>query len=159
MDLSLRAADVASDRVQWFPRLGFDAYLGVLARADFLLDSLHWSGGLTSLDALSLDVPIVTLPGKLMRGRQTAAMLRLLELPELIASDFDEYLRIAARLAHSPDFRIGLRARIRERKHRLSDYRDSQAALLQFLCEAGPATLPAQVFRWTCPGPAATMAG
>ena len=65
---------------------------------DAMLDTLHWSGGNTSLDALACGLPIVTLPGPFMRGRQSAGMLSLLGVPELIARDRADYVAIATRL-------------------------------------------------------------
>lgn len=38
---------------------------------------------------------VVTLPGALMRGRQSAAMLRLAGAPELIAASQEEYVELA----------------------------------------------------------------
>lgn len=101
-------------------------FFGLLARADVALDSIGWSGGNTSLETLWHDTPIVTLPGETMRSRHTAAMLELLELPELIARDADDYVRIAVELGRSADWRADLAARIAERKHRL--YEDSRVA-------------------------------
>ena len=59
----------------------------MLSVCDVLLDTLHWSGGNTSLDALAAGLPIVTIEGELMRGRQSASMLRYLGLDECIAFD------------------------------------------------------------------------
>lgn len=109
--------------VRGLPRAQF---FGLLARADVVLDSVGWSGGNTSLEALWHDTPIVTLPGETMRSRHTAAMLELLELPELIARDLDDYVRIAVALGRSADWRAELVARIAERKHRL--YEDPRVA-------------------------------
>jgi predicted O-linked N-acetylglucosamine transferase (SPINDLY family) len=103
------------------------------AHMDFNLDSPGWSGGNTTLELLAFDVPTVTLPGEVMRARHSAAMLRILELPELIARDADDYVRIAVRLARSADWRAELRARIRERKHRLYDDAGAVAAFAQAL--------------------------
>ena len=66
--------------------------------ATSMVDTLHWSGGNTSLDALACALPIVTLPGRFMRGRQSAGMLRLMGIDELVARDADDYVRIVARL-------------------------------------------------------------
>jgi predicted O-linked N-acetylglucosamine transferase (SPINDLY family) len=101
-------------------------FFGLLSRADIALDSVGWSGGNTSLESLWHDTPIVTLPGETMRSRHTAAMLVLLELPELIARDADDYVRIAVELGRSADWRASLSARIAERKHRL--YEDPRVA-------------------------------
>jgi predicted O-linked N-acetylglucosamine transferase (SPINDLY family) len=56
-----------------------------------------------------------------MRGRQSAAMLRIVGVPELVARDRDDYLRIASRLVDDPAWRTGLSARIREGRSRLFD--------------------------------------
>jgi CRISPR-associated protein Csy1 len=86
---SRRAAPAA---IQVRARMSRAQFLGVMAVSDVMIDTLRWSGGNTTLDALSTWLPIVTLEGELMRGRQTAAMLRILGLEELIAADRDDYL-------------------------------------------------------------------
>jgi protein O-GlcNAc transferase len=129
---------ITADRLQIHERVAFLKYLGILADTDVVLDSLRFSGCLTSLDALSMDLPIVTLPGRTMRGRQTAAMLELLEIPELIARDEDDYVRIALALANEPAWRLAIRKRIRERKQRLFEFDDSVRALTRFLVEVQP---------------------
>lgn len=113
-----------------------DEWFGLAAASDFALDSFRWSGGVTSFEMLSLDVPIVTLPGPVMRARHTAAMLRLMEIPELIARDQDDYVRIAIELANSADFRAEMRGRIAERKQRLFDGTAVHAAFADFLVDA-----------------------
>ncbi len=126
-------------RLQIFPELDYDGYIGVLEHADVMLDTLLFSGGLTSMDALSRDIPIVTLPGSLLRSRQTMAMLKILQLDELIAADVDDYARIAVRLARETHWREDIRGRIARHKHRLFDYRAAQLALQDFLLGASAA--------------------
>ena len=101
------------------PRLPFEAYRRLLACADVVLDSPHFCGGNTSLDALAQATPVVTIEGRFMRGRQTAAMLRLLEAPALIARDIDQAATIAVDIVHSPD-----------RRHELSERFDANASQL-----------------------------
>ncbi len=125
-------------RCRVHPRLPAGAYYRFIARADLCLDSLDFSGGVTSLDALWRDKPIVSLPGALMRGRQTSGMLRLLGLDELIAGDSADYVRIATNLAADPPRRAALSARIRSRKTEL--YRDDSTlkAVADFLRTVEP---------------------
>lgn len=73
-------------------------FLRHLAGARVVLDTFGWSGGNTSLEALAMGTPVVTLPGPFMRGRHTYAMLKLIEADELIASSPDDYVHIAARV-------------------------------------------------------------
>ena len=81
--------------------------------------ALHWSGGGTSLDAIAMDVPVVTLPGKFMRGRQTIAMLRLLGLEPLIAADIDDYVAKAIGLVSNRGMNELIRELIAKKKSNL----------------------------------------
>ncbi len=111
--------------VRVLPQVGHDDYLRINLSCDAMLDTLHWSGGNTSIDALACGLPIVTLPGAYMRGRQSAGMLRLLGVPELIARDRAEYLALASRLVEDRAWRDALRARIRAGHGALFDARDA----------------------------------
>src|SRR6202020_147921 len=66
--------------------------------ADVVLDTPGWSGGKSTLDCLAADPAIVTIPGRFMRGRHTAAILRRIGCEATIAGSVDEYVTIAARL-------------------------------------------------------------
>jgi len=99
-------------RARIVPAMPHEDFLRVNLACDAMLDTRHWSGGNTSLDALACALPIVTLPGPYMRSRQTAGMLSLLQVSELTAGGADDYVRIATRLVTEPDWRRGLAARI-----------------------------------------------
>jgi tetratricopeptide (TPR) repeat protein len=114
-------------------------FLGLARAGDVNLDSIGWSGGNTTLEILWFGTPTVTLPGRTMRSRHTAAMLRLLELPQLVARDVDHYVDIAVELGRSADFRAEMRGLIEARKHRLYDDRAVVAALEAFCLSAAGA--------------------
>ncbi len=61
-----------------------EGFLAVNRACDVMVDCLHWSGGNTSIDALASALPVVTRPGRFMRGRQSAAMLDALGLQRLV---------------------------------------------------------------------------
>ncbi len=109
----------SAGRIKILPRVAHAEYLRICQLCDAMLDTLHWSGGNTSLDALAVGLPIVTLPGKFMRGRQSYAMLQMIGCEELIAKDIQDYVRIALRLARDSDFRKELSQRIRAMHGRL----------------------------------------
>jgi len=90
-------------QVKFLPRLAGPLFRGALAAADVVLDTLRWSGGNTSMDAFAAGAPVVTVDGRFMRGRQTAAMLRMMGLAELVASDPDDYVRLALAVARDRD--------------------------------------------------------
>jgi predicted O-linked N-acetylglucosamine transferase (SPINDLY family) len=91
---------------------------------DIALDPFPFCGGMTSLDALWMGVPVVTLPQTMIAGRQTASMLANLGLPELIAPDEASYLACAVELARDVERLATLRTGLRERFRRspLADY-------------------------------------
>jgi predicted O-linked N-acetylglucosamine transferase (SPINDLY family) len=123
------------ERTYVLPHLSHEGYLAVNLACDAMLDTVRWSGGQTSVDALDCGLPVVTLPGAMMRGRQSAGMLRLIGADELIAKDIDDYVRIATRLCADPEWRLALSARIRERSSRLFDDAAPIAALDAFYRE------------------------
>ncbi len=130
IDSRLRAADLdAGLHCHWLPRLPIDAFRRLLASSDVILDSIHFSGGNTSLDALAQGTPIVTIEGAMMRGRQTAAMLRILDGPDTIAPDITRAAIVAADLVHSPDRRADLAARLEANADRLFERTEALDAL------------------------------
>jgi protein O-GlcNAc transferase len=119
--------------VELIGRRDYADYLGGVAVADLVLDSIGFSGGATSLDALSVGTPVVTVEGEFMRGRQTAGMLRLLGADELIAGDIDAYVEIAISLCRDADRREMLRSRLLEQIDRLFEPADVLPAFAAFL--------------------------
>jgi predicted O-linked N-acetylglucosamine transferase (SPINDLY family) len=115
------------------PLQSLAGFIGLARGCDFALDSVGWSGGMSALDLLGAGVPIVTLPGRSMRCRQTAAMLRLLDAPQLIARDAEDYLDKAVALASHPDQRRRLGERLYAARHRLHDTAPVIAALERVL--------------------------
>ena len=108
-------------RVKLLPFFPHDDFKRINALCDVMLDTLHWSGGNTSLDALAMGLPVVTLPGAFMRGRQTMGMLTLLGVEELIATSTDDYLTIAKRLGADKPYRDDVSQRILANLPRLFD--------------------------------------
>jgi CRISPR-associated protein Csy1 len=105
----------------------------VNASCDVMLDTLHWSGGNTSLDAIASGLPIVTQPGRFMRGRQSAAMLRMVGVGELVVEDCDAYVALAASLANDPARRADLSRRMRDGHGALFSRDEPIRALEDFL--------------------------
>ena len=108
-------------------------FSAALSLSDVFLDSIGWSGCNTTLESTAHDLPIVTLPTPLMRGRHTLAILRQMGITETIADTVDDYIEIAVRLAHDTAWRDSIGASIAERKHRLFRDHSTVRALESFL--------------------------
>ena len=139
------------DRLVFLPRLSYPDYLNLLCEADVLLDSLHFSGGNTSMEAVAMGVPVVTLPGRFIRGRFTLGCYRQMDFSETIAQDEDDWLRLALELAHDAQKRSELRATVAAKSVQLlrctEAAQEFEAALVRLaredVPEAGIATLGA----------------
>ena len=110
--LEARGVDIHERVVFLAPFIPHARYLRLNALCDVMIDTLHWSGGNTSLDALAMGLPIVTCPGELMRGRQSQAMLRLLGVEELVARTPDELVEKVLRVGSDRAWREELSGRI-----------------------------------------------
>jgi len=82
---------------------------------DIALDPFPFTGSTTTFEALWMGVPVVTLEGSRMVARWSAAMLRKVGLPHLIARNEAEYVEIARQLASNPGELARLRAELRDR--------------------------------------------
>ena len=82
--------------------------------ADVILDTPHFSGGNTSLEAFALAKPIVTLDGEFMRGRVTAGMYRAMGVHSCIAKSIEEYIKIALKLGLDLEFREEISSAIKD---------------------------------------------
>lgn len=102
------------DRVELLPHLTLPDYLSLTAAADVILDPLHYGGGLTAYDGLSLNKAIVTLPTRFVRGRYTAGFYKAIGVTDCIASTAEEYVDFALRLGNDVELRKHTEARIAE---------------------------------------------
>jgi predicted O-linked N-acetylglucosamine transferase (SPINDLY family) len=115
----------ADDHCVILPRLTMSKYVAAMGAGDIFLDSIGWSGCNTTLESLTYDMPVVTMPGDTMRSRHSAAILSLMRVDETIAQDVNAYIAIGTRLARDIPFRNAVKSKINASKHRV--YRDKEA--------------------------------
>lgn len=93
-----------------------EEYLAAYHRVDIALDPFPYTGGTTSIQALWMGVPVLTMAGSNLLARQGESMLNALELPEWVAATEADYLTKAVYLAGRHDelgrLRLGLRQRL-----------------------------------------------
>jgi predicted O-linked N-acetylglucosamine transferase (SPINDLY family) len=103
---------VEAARLVFAPAIPHARHLARHALADLALDTHHHSGGVTTVDAMRVAVPVVTCPGTKPNGRTSASILAAMEARDLIAADLDGYEKLAQALASDPDKRAAIRARL-----------------------------------------------
>jgi CRISPR-associated protein Csy1 len=125
-------------QVTLLPMLPRARFRSALAVADVMLDTPNFSGGSTELDALAAGLPIVAREGRYLCGRQSAAMLRIVDVPELIARDDLHYVELALRVAGDRDYGRSLAERIARGLPRLFGRDEPVAALADALAALLP---------------------
>ncbi len=103
--------DVAH-RIDFRPFAPKQEFLSILLAADCVLDPFHFTGGVTSYIALSLGVPLVTLPGEFLRSRVTEGIYRQAGITDCIARSPEHFVELALGFAADPAARAAFRSRI-----------------------------------------------
>jgi protein O-GlcNAc transferase len=94
----------------WTPHVDMLAAYG---EVDVALDPFPFAGATTTLEALWMGVPVVTLEGATMAGRTSAALLRAAGLAKLVAKDSATYVALASALARDRNYLAALRGGLR----------------------------------------------
>jgi predicted O-linked N-acetylglucosamine transferase (SPINDLY family) len=92
-------------------------HLKQYSEVDVALDPTHYNGTTTTCEALWMGVPVVTLAGQTHASRVGVSLLSNAGLPEMVACDGAEYVRVATALAADPqrldELRFSMRDRLR----------------------------------------------
>lgn len=119
-----RLAPEVCERVIFLPQQESGDFISLIAAADVMLDTLHFNGMNTNLEAFSVGTPVVTMPTLFQRGRHTLGMYRRMGIPDCIAVTPHHYVELALRLAGDHDYREQIKGRILSVCHLL--YEDIQ---------------------------------
>ena len=103
------------DRVQFLPAMSHMDFMNVLSISDVSLDTRPFGGGNTSWQAIGAGTPMLTWPGRFLRGRYTAALYQLMDIQEPVVDSGEEYVSRAVRFAKDCDFQRHVLERIAER--------------------------------------------
>jgi predicted O-linked N-acetylglucosamine transferase (SPINDLY family) len=110
-----RQRGIADDRVEFIPRMSIEEYFGAFGRIDVALDPFPVPGGTTTCDGMWMGVPVVTLAGDCAARRGGVSLMSLVGLGDLIATEMERYIEIAASLAGDPVRLAELRRTMRQR--------------------------------------------
>jgi FkbM family methyltransferase len=86
-----------------------------LQLADVYLDSYPYAGATSLIDPLQVGLPTVVVEGNALRFRQGSAMLRELQMPDLITNSEASYIQLAVTLGTNPQLRQRYRQEIQQK--------------------------------------------
>ena len=107
---------VDAQRLELRDNSGHSAMLAQYGEVDIALDSFPFNGGMTTLEALWMGVPVLTIAGDTIVSRQTVSALANIGLDAQLAfADVDAYVAGAVALAKDPNRLAELRQQLRPR--------------------------------------------
>ncbi len=115
LGVNLRSGVNDHDRLLFVPMLSLRSYFALYGQIDLSLDPFPYCGGTTTLDALWMGVPVITLAGETAVGRGGVSILSNLGLADLIARSKSAYVETAVRMAGDVPRLNQLRQSLRER--------------------------------------------
>jgi predicted O-linked N-acetylglucosamine transferase (SPINDLY family) len=118
------------------PYLDSGQYQAVNQSVDVFLDSIGWTGCNSTFEALACGLPVVTLPGSLMRGRHSPAILHMLGVTDTLATDLNDYVAKAVQLGRDAGTREALRQKVTANLNRIFQDQECVRSLEAFLEEA-----------------------
>jgi protein O-GlcNAc transferase len=125
-------------RVVVLPQRPLDAFVAVIATADVVLDTWPFGGGNTNYQTFAMGVPVVTLPGRWLRGRGTLAHYRHMGFDDCVAATSSEYVDIAVRLGTDKPYRDEISRRIDARSGTVLEDEVCIASFVNFLEGVAP---------------------
>lgn len=111
----LTEAGLPLDRVSVMCQLPLNNFMELGHIADIQLDTAPISGGTTTLHALWMGLPIITMDGKQGIEASSASILRAIDDESIICQSEEEYLSAACRLMNAPQALLHQRQFIRDK--------------------------------------------
>ena len=126
-----QAAGAPMDRIQMFGPVPHAQLLEAYGEIDLALDPFPFGGGMTTLEALWMGVPVLTLQGDRPAGRQSASFMQALELPQFVVANAADYLQRVLEIKTHAEQLSSIRETLRERV-RCSSLCDEQGFMRDF---------------------------
>lgn len=145
------AEGISQTRLRFYPRCGMAAYLRLHQQVDICLDTFPYSGGTTTMHALWMGVPTLTVSGLTVPSRTTAGVLGQIGLESFVAKDYEEFLQNACKVISDLPALATLRAGLRDRIEQSAPGRPGLIAFgleraLRIMWQRWCEDLPAQSF-------------
>ena len=132
-----KAGLVYEKHVIFIPELSREGYSALMNKADLLLDPIGFSGANTTLHAIGCGLPVVTREGKFQRTKHASAILRSLEIEELITCTEEDYINLVEKIILDDGYTNNLKSKIKSNENYLYKNKKPIRALENFFESVG----------------------
>jgi predicted O-linked N-acetylglucosamine transferase (SPINDLY family) len=108
-------AGVDPERLIFQGRTRWEEHMNAFNQVDIALDTFPQGGGVTTLEGISMGVPLVTLRWPTFGGRMGASILGVMGLSDWVAETPEQYVEIAKQKAQDIPALAALRGQLRSR--------------------------------------------
>ena len=132
-----QAGLIYEKHVIFIPELSREGYSALMNKADLLLDPIGFSGANTTLHAIGCGLPVVTREGKFQRTKHASAILRSLEIEELITCTEEDYINLVEKIILDEGYLKNLKSKIKSNENNLYKNKKPIRALENFFESVG----------------------
>ncbi|MGE7370805.1 glycosyl transferase [Neorhizobium sp. NPDC001467] len=116
IERKLTDAGIAAERIVFTRVVPFEQHLSRITLADVGLDTFPYNGHTTTSEQLWAGLPVLTLKGTHFASRVSESLLCAMGLPEMVARDEADYVRLAAELFSDRDKVAAFSKRLEENR-------------------------------------------
>jgi len=109
-------AGVAPERLIFAPKAPNAHHLARIGLADLFLDTFPYGAHSTASDAITMGLPVLTVPGNGFASRFCASIVAAAGVPELICASPEDYVRRAVAFAHDRQSLIAIRESLQRQR-------------------------------------------
>lgn len=108
--------DVDPERLIFAPKAANPDHLARIGLADLFLDTFPYGAHSTAADAITMGLPVLTIPGKTFAARFCTSIIHAAGVPQLACTSPDDYVARAIAFAHDRKSLADIRASLQEQR-------------------------------------------
>ena len=128
---------VFNNHIIFIPQQSRKGFSSIMKKANLLLDTIGFSGMNTAMQAIGCSLPIITRIGNFQRTRHASAILKTINLEELITNTEQEYIDLVEKIILDDEFKNTIQKKIKNNENLLYRNKNVILALEDFFQNIG----------------------
>lgn len=92
------------DRVIWFPSLIKENFYNFIKICDVLIDPYPFGGCNSSIEGITFNKPVITMPSEYINGRFTYGFYKKMNIEDCIVNNYKDYVSLALKLTKDKEY-------------------------------------------------------